>query len=209
MGNIPKTLIYRIIHRENLDILLAENRLICPNNANNPNYISIGETDLIKQRGMKEIPIDPFGTMRDYISFYFGARSPMLYCIANGYDVQMRQQEDIIYLVSSIEDLEKQGCRYVFTDGHSFAAISEFFNNREHLNQIDWDVVHGRFWNNTPDDPDRKRRKEAECLVFKEIPFSAIIKIGVYNQNTLEYVSDIISDKVLSIELSIESDWYY
>lgn len=201
--------IYRIVHRDNLQIFIDEDKLLSPNRATNPNYIPIGETDLIRQRGTKDITIDPFGEMRDYIAFYFGTRSPMLYCIYHGYDVQQRPQNEIIYLVSSIETLDSHACKYVFTDGHSFAALSQFFNDKQDLRQIDWNAVRLKRWYNTEDDPDRKRRKEAECLIYQEMPLSAIIGIGVYNQEAFDYIIKVMSDNKISIPVRIKPEWYY
>lgn len=147
--------------------------------------------------------------MRDYISFYFGTRSPMLYCIKNGYDVQQRPRHEIIYLISSMEKLQKLNCRFVFTDGHSFAAYTQFFNDMQHLNQIDWRAVNARQWNNTENDPDRKRRKEAECLVFREMPFSAVTGIAVYNQESSDYITVVLQRNNLNIPVTIETSWYY
>jgi hypothetical protein len=201
--------IYRIVHRNNLQIFIDEGKLVAPSRAVNPNYIPIGETELIRQRGSKNITIEPFGEMRDYISFYLGVRSPMLYCIYHGFDVQQRPQNEIIYLVGSIETLEHHGCKYVFTDGHSFAALSRFFNDKNDLGEVDWNAVRLKRWNNTPDDPDRKRRKEAECLVYQEMPFEAIIGIGVYNQESIDYISNILSVKNISVPVRIKPEWYY
>ena len=201
--------IYRIIHRDNLQILIEDNKICSPNAGINPNYISIGETDLIRQRGSKQIIIAPHGVMRDYISFYFGTRSPMLYCIKHGFDVQRRPQYEIIYLISSIEKLKELNCKFVFTDGHSFAAYTQFFNDIRFLNQIDWKAVNLRQWNNTESDPDRKRRKEAECLVFREMPFTAITGIAVYNQESSEYITNVIQNNNLNIPVTIETSWYY
>lgn len=201
--------IYRIIHRNNLQILIDENKLCSPNAGINPNYISIGETDLIRQRGSKQINIEPYGVMRDYISFYFGTRSPMLYCIKNGFNVQRRLQNEIIYLITTLEKLTELNCRFVFTDGHSFAAYTQFFNDIRYLNQIDWSAVKLRQWSNTEADPDRKRRKEAECLVFQEMPFSAITSIAVYNQEAYNYILDVLQRNNLNIPVKIEISWYY
>jgi hypothetical protein len=201
--------IYRIVHRDNLQIFIDEGRLLSPKNATNPRYTSIGETELIRQRGTKEVTIEPYGEIRDYISFYFGTRSPMLYCIHNGYDVEKRPQSEIIYLVSSIDRVESIGCKYIFTDGHSFAEYSQPFNDRADLDKIDWNAVRLRRWNNTPDDPDRKRRKEAECLVYQEMPFAGIISIGVYNKEAFDYITKVMSDNNVSIPIRIIPEWYY
>ncbi|AFH47873.1 Hypothetical protein IALB_0161 [Ignavibacterium album JCM 16511] len=203
------TYIYRIIHKENLQILIDEGKLVSPNLATNKNYIPIGEQKLINLRGNKQIKIHPFGTLRDYISFYFGVISPMLYCIAHGYDVPKVDQENIIYLVSSIEKLIESKIKFVFTDGHSYAAFTRFFNDKKDLREIDWDTVYSKRWNNTQDDSDRKRRKEAECLVYQELSLDNILAIVVYNQNASEYISSVIKKNNLKIPVYIKPEWYY
>jgi len=147
--------------------------------------------------------------MRDYISFYFGVRSPMLYCIKNGYDVEKRPQSEIIYLISSIEKLVELNCHFIFTDGHSFAAYTQFFNDVQYLDQLDWKTINARTWNNTESDPDRKRRKEAECLVFKEMPFEAVTGITVYKQESSDYITDVLQRNNLIVPVTIETSWYY
>lgn len=207
---VPKpTYIYRIIHKENLQIIIDEGKLVAPNFATNKKYISIGETELIKQRGDKSIRISPFGTMRDYISFYFGVRSPMLYCIWKGFDVEQRPQEDIIYLISTIQKIQELKASFLFTDGHSFAAYTQFFNDVKSLNQVDWKTVNLVRWNNTPTDSDRKRRKEAECLVHKEIPFKSIIRIAVYNESAFNYISSVLKKNKITLPVNTEPGWYY
>ena len=207
---IPKpTYIFRIIHRENLQILIDDNKLVAPNMGKNENYISIGETELIRQRGDKPITIKPYGTMRDYISFYFGVRSPMLYCIWKGFDVKKRPQKDIIYLVSTIEKLKELNVPFIFTDGHSFAAYTQFFNDTRFLTQIDWKAINLVRWNNTQEDPDRKRRKEAECLVYEQLPFESIISIIVYNQESYDYISSVLKKNKLSVLVKIKPEYYY
>ncbi|MBK9096902.1 MAG: DUF4433 domain-containing protein [bacterium] len=192
-----------------MQILIEENKLLAPNFAANPKYISISETNLIRQRGDKSIKVEPFGTMKDYISFYFGVRSPMLYCIWRGYDVKQQPQKDIIYLVSSVERLEELGANYVFTDGHSFAEFTQFFKDKKYLEQVDWRTVRLQQWKDTAEDPDRKRRKSAECLVHKELKFGAIIAIVVYNQEAYDYISSVLEKNKIKIPLEIRPDWYY
>lgn len=207
---VPKpTYIYRIIHRENIQILIDEGKIVAPNFSTNKNYISIGETDLIRQRGNKSITIAPFGSMKDYITFYFGVRSPMLYCIKNGFDVQKRPQSEIIYLVSTVEKVIEHNCKFIFTDGHAFTALSRPFNDIRYLDQIDWNAVKLKIWKDTANDPDRKRRKEAEFLIHEKLPFEAIIGIVVYNQEANDYVSSVIKKNKINLPLNTVSDWYY
>ncbi len=203
------TYIYRMIHIDNLARILAEGYINAPNSSTDAAYIPIGETSLILQRGDKQINIEPFGTFKDYVSFYFGPRSPMLFCIQNGYDVPRLSPEKIIYLVSSIENLVESDCKFVFTDGHAYAAFTEYFNDLSDLSKIDWPTVLSKRWNSTSSDPDRKRRKSAECLVKKQVPIEALIAIGVYNSVSSAYIVSNSQQNLSSLPINIKPEWYY
>lgn len=203
------TNIYRIVHRENLNLILGNKKIFAPNYGKSSKYIPIGETELIIERANLQIFKKPGGTIKDYVAFYFGIRSPMLYCIKNGFDVTRKPQNEIIYLVSSMEKLLEFKRKFVFTDGHAFAAFTMFFNNVKDIDQIDWNAVNLVRWNNTETDPDRKRRKQAECFVYKDIPLEAISEIVVYNQECFDYISKVLKKHKTKLPTRIEPSWYY
>ena len=203
------TKIYRIIHRDNLEAILRDGLLRSPNSGKDTDYISIGETELVKHRSSMQISIPPGGTINDYIAFYFGVRSPMLYCIKKGFQAVRRPQTEIIYLESSIEKLQRLNAQFVFTDGHAYAAFTQFFNDVINLGELDWQAINARKWDITLDDPDRKRRKQAECFVFQELSIEAIEKIAVYNQEAYDYITDVLHRTEKEIPVSIQPTWYY
>ena len=180
-----KIYIYRLTHIENLDYILTKNKIICPNHPDaEKDYINIGDKSLIENRKEKVINLEPGGTFSDYVAFYFGARSPMLYEIQKGYNgVEKRDPEELIYLVSDFTTIKLLNIQYIFTDGHAYNHLSQFFNEEKDLKEIDWKAVNLVKWNDTEEDPDRKRRKQAEFLIHRELQFSAIIGIAVYNEN--------------------------
>jgi hypothetical protein len=115
--NIPdKINLYRIIHIDNLDYILNIGKLTCPNHQQKDvNYIGIGDESLINKRTQKEIAIDPGGTFKDYISFYFGPLSPMLLRIKTGKNnIRKLDQDDIIYIVTSFEKIKSSKNKFVF-----------------------------------------------------------------------------------------------
>jgi len=184
MAKPERIYLYRITHIDNLDFILKSGKLTCPSNPDcNTNYIGIGDATLIGSRSLKQISIKPNGNFTDYVSFYFGTRSPMLYSIQKGFNgVTKRNPETIIYLITTFEKIKNSECRYVFSDGHGYHSMSQFFNDEEGLEEVDWDTVNLNRWNDTESDPDRKRRKQAEFLVYNELPLSTIVGIGVYNE---------------------------
>ncbi len=203
------TKIYRIIHIKNLGTILKAGAIHAQNYSTLEDYIPIGETELIRNRSELLIPVVPFGNIKDYVAFYFGLRSPMLYCIKNGFDVKRRRMSEIIYLRTSIEELEKLNKKYIFTDGHAYAAFTEFFNMKEDLNKVDWSAVNLIRWNNTSGDPDRKRRKQAECFVHKSVEIEALKLIAVYDKESYNYVDNILNESEINIRTVIKPEWYY
>lgn len=205
-----KFFLYRIIHRGNLKILFEENEIKSRKFSSNKNYISIGEKELISLRGTKEIPIKPFGAIEEYVSFYFGLRSPMLYCIKNGYSGAIkRPMKEIIYLVTSIETLQDYKCDFVFTDGHAYTELSAFYNNLTDLENIDWKTVQSTSWSDTQNDPDKKRRKQAECLIHKKLSLETIKTIAVFNKECSDYIREILKENNSQIPIIIKPEWYY
>ncbi len=67
-------------------------------------YTSIAHQNIQDRRAYTQVPCGPRGWLHDYVPFYFGVRSPMLFTISRGnvegYD---RDQEDVIYLVSTAQ----------------------------------------------------------------------------------------------------------
>lgn len=85
----------------------------------------------------------------------------MLYRIQKGFRVTKRPPEDIIYLVFKLDEIIEL-VEYVFTDGHGYASMSNWFEDIDSLDFLDNEYIKRLRWENTDEDPDRKRRKQAE-----------------------------------------------
>ncbi len=211
MAKPDRIYLYRITHIDNLDFILESGKLICPSNSSSdPNYIGIGDTTLINSRSSKGVNIEPNGNFTDYVSFYFGARSPMLYNIQKGFKgVTKRNPEKIVYLVTTFEKIKENKSQYVFSDGHGYHLMSQFFNAENGLDEVDWDTVSLTQWNDTEDDPDRKRRKQAEFLVYEQVPLSVIVGIGVYNEDAKTNILAKFAKHNFKCNVIVKPDLYY
>ncbi len=178
---------YRITHISNIENILKVG-IVKPSSPNaNPNFISIGDTTVIATRLTKRL--SDGSIIGDYIPFYFGPRTPMLYVIQNGLNnVKQQNPSDIVYCVISLQDIINSKIDCVFTDGHALDKISRVYPCSQ-LSQIDqiinYDSVYATFWNTAPD---LKRKKEAELLLKNDLPAVFIKYYLVYNevaQNTL------------------------
>jgi hypothetical protein len=108
-----------------------------------------------------EVEVSPGGTLGDYVPFYFGIRSPMLFTYKNGNVTgKSENQDEIIYIVSSAEDVDAEGLAFAFSDGHPIVEPKAFYNDLAKLNEVDLALMTQRHWFDTDNDPDRKRRRQ-------------------------------------------------
>jgi ssDNA thymidine ADP-ribosyltransferase, DarT len=134
----------------------------------------------------------------------------MLYGIWKGYNnVIQRPQRDIVYLVSNFDLIEESNQEFVFFDGHGVHILSECYNNKEKFENIDWKIVKNKFWNIDEKDPDRKRRKQAEFLVHRELSIEYLIGIGVFDKEVKNKIDSILKKINCNLNCKVKKDWYY
>lgn len=203
------TPIYHITHIENLDRILSRGGLVC--NAARPNYVNIANAGIQGRRAAKVVPCGPGGVLHDYVPFYFGPRSPMLYAIhCNVVEGYSRGQDPIIHLVSSVKGVIDSGQRFVFSDGHAAMEMSAFYTHwSNHRTEIDWALMTATYWNDTLEYPDRKRRRQAEFLVHRRLPIELVYEIGVRTQANAVAVRRVLAAHDREITVVVRPNWYY
>ncbi|SEL62736.1 protein of unknown function [Chitinophaga rupis] len=210
-GQVPEVVkIFRITHYKNLKFIL-ENGLHCPTSkTKDAAFVNIGKKDIIQKRESKEIEVAPYGRIHDYVSFYFGPRSPMLYSIHNGNSDTDCSQADIIYLVSTIPEIIAANLQFVFTTGQAIMELSTQHNDTRHLSKLNWEIIFGKYWfDRPPEYIDRMRQRMAEFLVYKHVPITTILGIGVMNESMKDKIERLISNEGKKLEVRVKSDWYY
>lgn len=150
------------------------------------------------------------GCLHDYASFHFCRKSPMLYTISKGNVPNHAEgQASLIYVVSSAQAVANAGIPFTFTDGHATMAFTEFFDDLSKLSRVDWSVVNGQYWNDTAEYPDRKRRRQAEFLVYSGLAWSLVDEIATFNAGIQQEVMDIIEPMKHQPAVNVRRDWYY
>ncbi len=206
--------IFRIVHVENLPTLLARGGLHAPNHTPDDGlpYKVIHNPDIQAQRRISQIPCGPRGVIHDYVPFYLGPRSPMLFQLHTGWVTGYTEgQEPLIYLVSTAQSVHESRTPFVFSNGHGIAIISDWFDDLGRLGEVDWQSAYARTWKDTIDDMDRQRRKQAEFLVHRFCDWGLINGIGVRSLRAKERVEQIFEQFDLSLHrpIDVKSDWYY
>jgi hypothetical protein len=171
---------------------------------------NIAYQNIKDRRALTAVPCGALASVADYVPFYFAPRSPMLFTISKGNVPGYDGGEDpIVHLVTSAEAVVDAGLRYVFTDGHSTVRFTEFFDDLVDLAKVDWDIMKSRYWTDTSDDNDRKRRRQAEFLVYEFCPWNIIEQIGVKTDAIRCQVTQIAQAAGLSQNIQLRRNWYY
>lgn len=205
-GNRPAIIrLYRLIHINNIEFVLKNGIYTRQSPMFDAQYIDIGDSNLIAQRDSQAISIKGYGTLGEYIPFYFAGHSPMLLNIKTGYrGIKKRPQHELAYIVCRLDSILTWCSEWVFTDGHARDRLSRYFSDITDLNEIDWNVVGDQYWRNTEDDFDRQRRKQAEFLVRNHVPAACIEKIVARDQPKKQTIEEIV--RRLHLTIKVEAD---
>ncbi len=173
------------MHVKNIPWILDHGGIHCQSSdERNPDFVNIGNASLIDRRTREPVPIPPGGTLSDYVPFYFTPYSIMMYNIKTGRGgVLRRENRDIVILVSSIQRLQELGLPFVFTNQHACSVDVEFFSDIHDLRRIDWPLLQRRDFKTDDADPGKQVRYQAEALVHRFVPLTAIQGIGCYDED--------------------------
>ena len=208
--NSEKALIWRIVHRNNLNWVL-DNGLHCANSGVlAPNYEAIGNQDLISRRAHRVVPIAPGGVLADYVPFYFTPFSPMMYNIYTGRgDVKQRANEEILILVSSLPKMQEKGIPFVFSDRHAYTQLAEFSNNISDLGKLDWKLLQQRNFQRNPNDPVQIERYQAEALIHGHCPIDSLIGVVCYTDELKLSIEREVAQRGLTLDVHKFPQWYF
>ena len=206
------TRIYHITHVSNVPSIVDSGGICSDSIASEEKLarVSIAHDNIKERRRTWSVNVGPRGTLADYAPFYFAPRSPMLYSIHKGrVDHYSEGQKPIVHLVVHVADVVARGYKYVFTDGHAVMDLSEQYDNLADLPKVDWSIMDSKWWNDTLDLPDRKRKRQAEFLIHKMCPWSLVREIGVIDQQVGDLVTLALSGTNNRPSIAVRPAWYY
>jgi hypothetical protein len=207
MTDLNKTYLFRMTHIENIPHIL-QHGITHPSSSNaNPEFVPIGDRTLISTRN--DFLLNNGRRLGDYIPFYFGVRTPMLYVVQNGFNtVTPTPAENIVYCISSVQKIVEHHLDFVFTNGHAVDRFTTQYTPADIINIdniIDRKALMAKYWRDE-NDLDLKRRKEAEFLVLGDIAIEGLLGFLVYNQNALNRMIKFGAD---TEKVHIKSDYYF
>ncbi|MBK4729311.1 DUF4433 domain-containing protein [Oxynema sp. CENA135] len=204
--------IYHISHIGNLASILRHGGILAYNELqrNSLKYTDVAHDFIQDRRASLTVPCAEGGTLHDYVPFYFAPRSPMLYTLHRGnVEGYSEGQTPILHFVVDVQKIVSREISFTFTDGHAIVRYSCFYDKCEDLEAIDWDIMKARYWADTNEDGDRKRRRQAEFLIYKCCPWDFISSIGVINKKVQKQVELILQELPNPPQVRIQTSWYY
>ncbi|MBT8224287.1 MAG: DUF4433 domain-containing protein [Dactylosporangium sp.] len=202
--------IFHITHLRNLRSILAHGHLLCDSATGREGVLDtdIGMPSIKARRRATKVTCGAGGTPADYVPFYFGPRSPMLYSIWRGnVPTYGEGQDPVVYLATTVAAIRAARLRSVFTEGNAGAAFVQFHEDGPLLeSSIDWPLMDERFWNDTPDDPGRANRRQAEYLVHHAVPVGVIRMLAARTDAWARQVRGIMGAGTLALPVSVRPD---
>ena len=108
-----------------------------------------------------------------------------------------------------MESALDHGLAFTFTEGHADMKYSRFFEDIADLDKVDWPLMEQQWWKDTVEDPDRKRRRQAEFLVHDFFPWKLVSEIGVIDSRIAKQVGVILQDAAHKPVVKVKRSWYY
>ena len=204
-------LLYHFAHLDTLPAILASGQLVSSNelaSREKQPAQDIGSPTLQRRRARTRVPLG--GTLHDYVPFYFAPRSPMLYRLGKEWtQAGERDTRDLVYLVSSVGQVEAHRLPFTFSLYHAVTRPNEFLTEASDLHRVDWALMRRRMWTDTREDNDRQRRRQAEFLVRDRLPLMALEGFATFDGERADRVSALVGKHGLDLRGKPKPEWYF
>jgi hypothetical protein len=168
----------------------------------------------IKRRRLEELRVKCYTEdfVGEYVPFYFCPRSIMLYILyrADHPELSYRGgQGPIVHLEADLNATvvwaESHGRRWAFTLSNAGARYTEFRNDLDDLDEIDWAAVA----NDDFRSPEVKEGKQAEFLAHQACHWNLIRRIGVLSEPIRARVLAAVNGAEHRPPVAVRPDWYF
>ena len=212
MTTPQRGLLFHITHISNLRSIVTDG-LYCDSAMTDSqrSVMEIGNSEIKARRRDRPVPLPPGGVVADYVPFYFAARSPMLYVIAQGSVPDYNGgQNQVVHIVTSVEAVSACGLRFVFSDRNAALSYARYADDPQQLGQyIDWELMEARNWANTLDEPDRMEKRMAELLVHRHVPWQVIHRVVTKDEGLAQHARAVLDSVPVTVPVHVERGWYY
>lgn len=176
-----------------------------------PDFVQIGNPDLIAKRAHRRVPGPHGGTLDDYVPFYFTPFSPMLLNIKTGWNgMQKRSMHEIVLLTSTLHTLATDAVPFIFSDRHAYLQLARFSDTLDDLGGwVDWKILGARDFARDPNDPGKFERYQAEALIYKHVPVAALNGIVCHGTDQEAFLRDVMQNTQVQLPVASRPGWFF
>ena len=205
-----KALIFRVTHIENVAWILDHGLHCKASNVQDPDFVAIGNPDLIQKRQRRSVLAGTGGTLDHYIPFYFTPCSVMLFNLRTGWNgMTRRTPQELVFFVASLRTLDRCGIPFVFSDRHAFMQWAKFWTSLDHLDNLPWTYWQERDFKQDPDHPEKKERYQAEALVHRHLRSEYIDAIVCGDEDARARVDGMVRHGDCRMEIVCRRSWFF
>ena len=196
---------WHFTHGKNLQSILESSSLKC--NTSGTQHVSVADESIKNDR--LNIPVDlpppyPASVVGDHVPFYLAPRSPKLYRLAK----QGTNQAWLVYFGVRLGDLPDD-LNWCISNGNARSGRTEFTRGLNGLGEfVDFDTLCMRDWPD-PEDWDRPRRRQAELLVYREVPLGLVSHVVCKTEAVMKRVRLLLADVGAMMQYRIEPRNYF
>ncbi|HKO79388.1 MAG TPA: DUF4433 domain-containing protein, partial [Chitinophagaceae bacterium] len=198
LSKIPFRSLFHITHILNIPGILEKGIL-----SHTKAYISqffkkdISNQDINQKRSRPEaINNHP---IHDYAPLYINPQNPMLESLCQ----RKNLRDDLILIKVSPNILVNSDV--LFTDGNAAEEASNFYNNLDDFNKLNWEILSDDYYLHHPDG---KRIKCSEVLVHDFIDLPYIDELVAFNEKNFDGLYDLFPNH-MNITLKLDKDMFY
>ena len=202
--NAKQARVFRITHIKNVPWILSDGLHCRSAGRLDPNYVPIGDIELIEKRSSHPVPIPPEGTISDYVAFYFTPRSVMLSIVTGQKSDYAFDKSEIVIMETRLRSLADSGFPVVFTDCHAYSPKAKFFSSMDDLDKIRWDLLQ-----KTAFAGDYKGPYQAEALIHCHLPVGRLASIACYGESEKAELEQKMREAHVELKVDARPDWYF
>jgi len=87
--------------------------------------------------------------------------------------------------------------------------MAKYFADLDHIGEVDWQMLQSRNFKHDPDDPAKKERYQAEALIWKHVPVSALRGVCCYTSAVEQDVRAEVERRGLGLNVGAYRSWYF
>lgn len=185
---------YHFTHIDNIESIVC-NSLLSTNEkmAKGIKHVNLANERIQARRCQMDVTCSPYGTIHDYVPFYFTARNPMLLSVLNRKNID---QPLVVYIAISINKLTDDNVIYTDKSANTIKPPN-YFSNPNDLVKLNWKLIDSLKWSEK--DADDLHSRMAEVLVYKHVPIDWVECYIVYNKICKEKIETIYKENNLGI----------